>query len=219
MLRNTLICFVIVLCFYACNRAEKQQTEKASIASDSLKNIEPKEDTLSAVQNPDSVVYSKFNNSIIKEEYKDSLFTKFSDLSTDDKFILTVPKGNINHTTSVLKIFNNGGELLYETSFTTRYMANGYELENIKNDAEMVKYILTKAKQILEKDSFMYITNEIKKDGVLGQSKEEFTDYDTFIECENDKRPLFIISLGEEDTTYIGYSKKQKKAVDLISCC
>lgn len=219
MFKNTLICYVTILCFYACNRFEKKQTEKTSMANDTLKNITPKEDTLNFVQNSDSIVYSKFNNSIIKEKYKDSIFTKFSDLLTNDKFIFTVSKGNINHTTSVLKIFNNAGELLYETSFTTRYMANGYELENIKNDAEMVKYILNKAKQILEKDSFMYISNETKKDGVLGQSKEEFMDYDTFIECENNKRPLFIISLGEEDTTYIGYSKKQKKAVDIISCC
>ncbi|WP_337965422.1 hypothetical protein [uncultured Flavobacterium sp.] len=221
MLRNTLICLVTILCFYACNRAEKQQTEKASIASDSLKNIEPKEDTLNSVVKTSETVYYDASNTVLKEEFRDSLFAKFSDLSTDDKFIFNVPKGNINKTTSVLQIFNNAGEMIYEKSFETYYLINGYDLEFIKSDAELEKYILTKAKDVLSKESFQNVSdkNEMKKDDIFGQSKDDFLDYDAFIDCQNDKRPLFIISLGEEDTTYIGYSKKLKKAVDIIGCC
>ena len=62
-------------------------------------------------------------------------------------------------------------------------------------------------------------SRKIGKDDIFGQPKDEFMNYDVFIECQNDKRPLFPISLAEEDMTYIGYSKKLKKAVDIIGCC
>ncbi|MBF4515826.1 hypothetical protein IRZ71_05705 [Flavobacterium sp. ANB] len=220
MLKNTLICFLSILFLYACNRNEKLQSEKTVVANDSLKNIKPT-DTLSSAVKVHETVYFNASNTTIKEEFRDSLFTKFSDLSTDDKFTLNVPKGNINKTTSVLKIFNNGGEMIYEKSFDTYHLINGYDLEYIKSDEELEKYMLNRAKEILSVESFTDISdkNEIKKDDVLGQSKERFINYDAFIECQNNKTPLFTISLGEEDTTYIGYSKKLKKAVDIIDCC
>jgi len=78
-----------------------------------------------------------------------------------------------------------------------------------------------RAEEILNTESFVNVSdkNETKQDDVLGQSKDDFLNYDAFIDCQNDKRPLFTISLGEEDTTYIGYSKKLQKAVDIIGCC
>lgn len=216
MYKNTLIFFLSILLFYACNKVEKKPIKKTAIVSDTLS----KKDTLT-VAHPPAEVYFDPVNTVIKEEFKDSLSAKFSDLSTEDKFIITVPKGNINETTSVFQIFNSIGELIYEKSFKTRYIANGYHLIYIKNDEEMEKYILTTAKEMVDPDSLTDISdkNEIEKDDVLGQSKDEFMNYDAFIECQNDKRPLFSISLAEEDMTYIGYSKRLKKAVDIIGCC
>jgi hypothetical protein len=216
MYKNTLVVFLSILLFYACNKVEKKPIKKTAIVSDTLSQ----KDT-STVAHPPAEVYFDPVNTVIKEEFKDSLSAKFSDLSTEDKFIITVPKGNINETTSVFQIFNSIGELIYEKSFKTRYMANGYHLIHIKNDEEMEKYILTEAKEMVDPNSFTDISdkNEIEKDGVLGQSKDDFMNYDAFIECQNDKRPLFSISLAEEDMTYIGYSKKLKKVVDIIGCC
>ncbi|MDR6762122.1 hypothetical protein J2Y38_002333 [Flavobacterium sp. 2755] len=216
MYKNTLVVFLSILLFYACNKVEKKPIKKTAIVSDTLSQ----KDT-STVAHPPAEVYFDPVNTVIKEEFKDSLSAKFSDLSTEDKFIITVPKGNINETTSVFQIFNSVGELIYEKSFKTRYMANGYHLIHIKNDEEMEKYILTEAKEMVDPNSFTDISdkNEIEKDGVLGQSKDDFMNYDAFIECQNDKRPLFSISLAEEDMTYIGYSKKLKKVVDIIGCC
>ena len=216
MYKNTLIFFLSILLFYACNKVEKKPIKNTAIVSDTLSQ----KDT-STVAHPPAEVYFDPVNTVIKEEFKDSLSAKFSDLSTEDKFIITVPKGNINETTSVFQIFNSIGELIYEKSFKTRYMANGYHLIHIKNDEEMEKYILTEAKEMVDPNSFTDISdkNEIERDGVLGQSKDDFMNYDAFIECQNDKRPLFSISLAEEDMTYIGYSKKLKKVVDIIGCC
>lgn len=216
MYKNTLICFLSILLFYACNKVEKKPIKKTAIVSDTLSQ----KDTLT-VAHPPAEVYFDPVNTVIKEEFKDSLSAKFSDLTTEDKFIITVPKGNINETTSVFQIFNSIGELIYEKSFQTRYIANGYHLIHIKNDEEMEKYILTTAKEMVDPDSLTDISdkNEIGKDDIFGQPKDEFMNYDVFIECQNDKRPLFPISLAEEDMTYIGYSKKLKKAVDIIGCC
>ncbi|KRB55605.1 hypothetical protein [Flavobacterium sp. Root186] len=217
MYKNTLVLFLSILLFYSCNKTEKKPIKNTVAINDTLS----KKDTSTVVQTTEKDVYFDYSNTVIKEEFKDSLSAKFSDLSTEDKFIITVPKGNINETISVFQIFNSIGELIYEKSFQTRYIANGYHLIYIKNDEEMEKYILTSAKEMVDPDSFTDISdkNEIGKDDVLGQSKDEFMNYDAFIECQNDKRPLFSISLAEEDTTYIGYSKKLKKAVDIIGCC
>ncbi|WP_166923172.1 hypothetical protein [Flavobacterium poyangense] len=219
MLKNIVICFLFIFSFSACKRTDKQDNKTATIVSDTLKNTqEQKADTLAAEQESDSVVYSNFNATIIKEVFKDSLAAKFSSLETDDIFSITVPKGNINHTKTAIRIFNNAGELLYENIFTTRYLANGYELKTIKNDAEMGEYILSKAKAILALENFTDTSNEelMKEDGYFTQSKEEYENYAVFMECQKEKRPLFSISLGEEDLTYIGYSRKLKKVVDIL---
>lgn len=220
MLKNTIICAITILLLFACNRVEKKQTENTAIANDSAK-IKPEQDTLASVTQADSDVYYNAVNTELKEEFNDSLLANFSDLSTEDKFVFNVPKGNINKTTSVFQIFNNAGELIYESKFQTSYLANGYDLRHIRNDDEMEKYILSKAKEILDRDSFVVIPdkNKMDADDILNWPKEDFIDYDAFIECRNNKTPLFTISRGEEDTTYIGYSKKLKKAVDITGCC
>lgn len=221
MFKNTIILFLSILAFCACNRVEKQQNETIINAKDSSKNVKPKQDTLNSVLTH-SVVYFDYTNTVIKEEFRDSLFTKFSDLSTDDKFTFYVPAGNINDTKSVLRIFNNDDELIYEKSFQTSELIYGYDLEDIKSDEELEIYILSKAKETLTMDSFNDITDKekiIKEDGILDQPEDSFENYKVFIECQNDKRPLFCISLAEEDITFIGYSKKLKKVVDIIYCC
>lgn len=183
--------------------------------------MKPKQDTLNSVLTR-SVVYFDYTNTEIKEEFRDSLFTKFSDLAKDDKFTFYVPKGNINNTKSVLKIFNDTGELIYEKSFQTSELIYGYDLEDIKSDEELEKYILDRAKKTLTMDSFTDITDKekiMKEDGILDQPEDSYENYKVFIECQKDKRPLFCISLAEEDITFIGYSKKLKKVVDIIYCC
>lgn len=220
MFKNTIIYCIIILSFYACNRVEKQQNKTTVAVKDSSENVKPKQDTLKVLTH--SVVYFDYKNTVLKEEFRDSLFTKFSDLSTDDKFTLYVPEGNINNTKSVFKIFNNADELIYEKSFQTSELIYGYDLEDIKSDEELEKYILSRAKEKLAIDSFTDITDKdeiIEKDGILNQPEDRFENYKVFIECQKDKRPLFCISLAEEDITFIGYSKKLKKVVDIIYCC
>ncbi len=211
----------LILSFYACNKSDKQQNKAVKNTIDSTKSLTSKQN--SRISAPiKEVVYFNYTNTEIKEEFRDSIFTNFSSLSSNDKFTFYVPKGNINTTESILKIFNEVDELIYIKSFQTSNLINGYDLEYIKTDEELEKYILGKARDVLANVSFVDITNKeeiIKQDGILNQPEDSFENYKAFIECQNDRRPLFCIGLAEEDITFIGYSRRLKKVVDIIYCC
>jgi|GEM_PF-5043103 len=158
-------------------------------------------------------------HTIIKKEFKDSVQVNFSSLESKDSFTFYMPVGNIDSTESILRIYNVTGELIYEKIFETHELINGYDLEFIKNETQMQKYIYDKAKNMLDKTSFDD-WSKVKEDGIIGQSEpEDFENYTTYVECKKDKRMLFWINLGEEDGTCIGFSKKQNKVLDIIYCC
>lgn len=168
------------------------------------------------IQEPE---YFDYRNTIVNHEFSDTIFMCFSDDSVADCFTFYMPTGNINKTQCVLRITSNTGELIYENIFTTSDIVNGYSTHGIKNDEEMEKYVLEEAKSVLNKESFCYLDNP-EEDSIIKQTpKEEIKDYETFIECKNDNRPLFCLRLHEEDITFMGFSKKKGKVVDLIYCC
>ncbi|MFB9080732.1 hypothetical protein ACFFLS_21560 [Flavobacterium procerum] len=82
-------------------------------------------------------------------------------------------------------------------------------------------FIINRANEILNADKLTDISNksEIKENQVIGTASEDFMNYEAFLEYQNEKRPLFSIFLGEEDMTYIRYSDKLKKVVDITGCC
>ncbi|WP_374175325.1 hypothetical protein [Flavobacterium tructae] len=217
MFKNIIIACISILSLYACNRIEKRQNKTAINLSDSLKP----QDTVVSVPTKEAI-YFNYSNTVLHEEFRDSISIKFSDLLIDDKFTFYVPEGNINKTKSILKIFNDAGELLYEKSFQTSELIYGYDLEDIKTDEELEKYILDKAREVLADNSFIDITDKEKiaeEGGILNQPADSFENYKVFTECQNEKRSLFCIGLAEEDITFIGYSKRLQKVVDIIYCC
>ncbi|KAF2508088.1 hypothetical protein [Flavobacterium foetidum] len=216
MFKNNLISCILILCIFSCNRVEKKTSPSPK---DSLENA--KEDSSQIATKAPNEEYFDYSNTVINEEFNDSIFAKFSDLSSEDKFTLNIPVGNIKETITVFKIFNSAGEVIYEKSFQTSYIINGYHLIHIKSDEELERYILDRAREILNADNLTDISNrsEIKDDPVLGAAPEDFIDYNAFLECQKEKRPLFAISLAEEDTTYLGYSDKLQKVVEVTACC
>jgi hypothetical protein len=109
--------------------------------------------------------------------------------------------------------------LIYEKTFVTRELANGYALSEIKNDVQMEKYMFSQAKAILNSEAFEFLDNLSPENGVLNFPKEDFENHDVFLECKNEKRPLFCICLSEEDITNIGFSTKHMKVFDIVYCC
>ena len=158
-------------------------------------------------------------HTIIKKEFKDSVYMNFSNLMTKDRFTFYMPVGNIDSTESVVRIYIHSGDLIYEKKFITRELINGYDLEFIENETQMQRYIMKKAKGILDKSSFDD-PNKIEEYGIFAQSQQaDFENHETYVECQKDRRPLFWIGLGEEDGTCIGFSRKQNKVLDIIYCC
>lgn len=163
----------------------------------------------------------KYNHQLTLENaYFDSSNAYFSNLSEKDKFTFQIPKGDINKTISILRINSKKEGLIYEKQFETYLLINGYDLEYIHTKKEMLNYVLNKARKLLSKNSFISIAEDQLNGGWISTStKEGFYDYETFERCKIEKRPLFSISLGEEDTEVIGYSTKEGKVKDIIGCC
>jgi hypothetical protein len=156
-----------------------------------------------------------YSNTVIKSDFYDTIRINFSNNENKDLFTFTMPKGNINNTKSVLKIYDFKGKIIYEKTFETFYLINGYDLYNIKNQSEMDKYIYAKAKNILDKDSF----ENANKTQFHSMDKEMFENYEVYVECKKNNFLLYTVGLGEEDITTIGYSKKLDKTIDIFYCC
>lgn len=200
--KNILLTLLFTLAFFVGCKQEIKHREKSE------KTTETKE-----------TEYFDYQNTIIHHEFSDTVFVHFSDDSVADCFTFYMPSGNINKTQCVLRITSNTGELIYENIFTTSDIVNGYSTYDIKNDKEMERYVLEEARTVLDKESFCYIKDEEDDSFIRQTPKEEIKDYETFLECKTGNRPLFILRLHEENITFMGYSKKKNKVVDLIYCC
>lgn len=160
--------------------------------------------------------YFDYSNTVMNEDFSQSIQHHFSDTQSKDTFTLSFPKGNINNTETTLKIVKANGELILEKKFKTRELINGYDLREITNDIQMETYIIDKAKNVVSNDSFEVIG---KDEPFIETDKEEYENYDVYLECKKEHRPLFSLHLGEEDTTQMGYSVKLQKVIDVLYCC
>ena len=219
-----IIVFLTVLLLISCNSnvENKSKSRKESKAVNSLRvkkeSLLPEEMKVNKTVEESEDPYYHYHT-ILKKEFKDSINEHFSSLVKKDRFTFYMPKGNIDSTESILRIYTYEGELIYEKKFETHELINGYDLEFIKNEFQMQKYILKKAKGALDKSSFDNL-DKMEEYGIIAQSQpEDFENYATYVECKKEKRFLFWIHLGEEDGTCIGFSKKQNKVLDVIYCC
>jgi hypothetical protein len=210
-MKNLFPIFVLtLLTLVSCNQTADQQTTKsadtASVKEDSTNSYTP--------------TYYDYKKTSLSSGYRDSLYAKFSSDTTEDCFILNVPKGLVTETKTTLCIVTKQGEIIYEHTFPTSDLINGYATEEIKTDKEMELYILSEAKSILDQNSFRDLNKLTEEDGIINQTdKDGYENYDVFIECKNDRRPLYCYGLQEEDIRFLGYSRKLKKVVIVLTCC
>ena len=208
-------CSLILLCYLLILGSCKQPTksvEKAHQASQTIAN-----NAIDTIGTADR--YFNYQHTIIQTDFYDTVFSKFSDEMVEDCFTFYMPSGNINDTKSTIRITTKSGEMIYEKTFTTSDIVNGYSTYNISNDIEMEEYVLWEARAVLDKTSFVDIANDEGNNIINSTPLEDIQDYATFVECRDDNRFLFVFGFHEEDITIIGYSKKKNKVVDLIYCC
>ena len=218
-LKFTSIAITILFAIYSCSENNIDGKNKKPVKIENNAKINSTIETDSIKNNYDNKEYSEdehfdYSNTIIKSTFIDTLKINFSNNNDKDLFIFTMPKGNITKTKSSLKIFDYSGKLIYENTFETFCLINGYDLVDIKTQSEMNNYIYTKAEEILDLNSFdNSYTNE------LFEIKDNFENYNVFLECKKEKLPLFTFSLSEESSSTIGYSIKMKKVFNIYSCC
>lgn len=165
-------------------------------------------------------VYFDYSNTQLKNTYTDTLITNFSNNNDKDSFIVNLNSGNINKSKAVFRIKNFHNLIIYEKEFYVSDLVNGYDLISIKTDEQMESYIVDKAKSFLSTENFSFPSNLKESDGILLQSnQEDFRDYDTYLKCKTENRPVFSYGLNEENISFIGYSAKHNKVFEFLYCC
>ena len=218
-IKFTSIIITVILVIFSCADNNLEGKNKKQVKIENNSEINSKIETDSIKNNYDNKEnfedeHFDYSNIIINSTFIDTLKVNFSNKINKDLFIFTMPKGNITKTKSSIKIFDNSGKLIFEYTFETSCLMNGYDLVGIKNQSELNNYINTKAEEILDLKSFDFsYTNE------LFEIKDNFENYNVFLECKKEKLPLFTFYLSEENSHTIGYSTKMKKVFNIYSCC
>lgn len=153
----------------------------------------------------------------LTKQYVDTVEHYFSNKTSKDLFVITIPKGNFSNTTSKVKVLNKQGEILFERSFESFYLFNGYDVMNLKNAEELKAYFFVQVKDLFGETKFE-IANESNDSYISSMKPEDFTDYETYLFCIKNSQWIFTLSLGEEDNTTFGFNP-QKGVVELMSCC
>ncbi|MCO4292398.1 hypothetical protein NF867_05930 [Solitalea sp. MAHUQ-68] len=206
-----LIAFILVSCNQTAERQNSKPVDTVSVKVDST-----------SVKRADSYAYTPtyydYKNTRLSDNYRDTAFTKFSNDTTEDCFTLNIPKGLVTETKTTIRVVTKQGEVIYEHTFATSDLINGYDTEEIKTDVEMEKYILSLAKSLLKEG--LYDPSELSEESYLNQAtKEDFNDYEVFENIKKTDRIMFHYCLNEESNYYLGYSDKKKKVVKIIDCC
>lgn len=226
MTKNSSIILVFILVLISCNRNENQQVSNEikngnSLKYDKIENADYKNDAKKIAAEDEETLdeYYNYKNVSLKKDYKDSISMCFSDADNKDLFTFYVPKGNISNTYSILTIRNNQKKIIFELKFNTYELINGYATLVIKNDNQMIKYLLAQAQNVLNPDSFLNF-NKLDKESYFNDlQKDEYYDYNTLEEVKRDNRLIFILSREEENTIYYGFSKEKKKVIEIYGCC
>ena len=153
----------------------------------------------------------------LTKQYVDTVEHSFSNKTSKDLFVITIPKGNFSNTTSKVQVLNKQGEILFERSFESFYLFNGYDVMNLKNAEELKAYFFVQVKGLFGETKFEK-ANESSDSYIYSMKPEDFTDYESYLSCKKNNQWIFTLSLGEEDNTTFGFNP-QKGVVELMSCC
>lgn len=153
----------------------------------------------------------------------------FSGNESKDTFKIEIPKGLIANTSAKVSIIDATGKTLYTVMFPTIYLKDGYELlpnppeglDSVEQRKFIEDFEQSLTKEFYEKyytDKFnAFLENaafDVKKDSYIFDP--EYTINmpvrNEILEYPNIRCATFPIHIGEEGTSFIGYSKSKKQA-------
>ncbi len=163
----------------------------------------------------DSAYQYNLSQTALATDFCDTVYHRFSSADSDDRFTFYIPKGKITETKAILTIQNAQGILLFSDTFETRALIH-YDADGVKTESEIVAYIPSNAKDVLGTSSFHMLK---ENDELFSSDTAGYPDRYIMYECKQENRPLFFLSLWEEDNTYYGYSRKMQKFAPVYGCC
>lgn len=174
--------------------------------------------SLAVENNVDTSAVFNYKTTVLDKDHESEIIEKFSNDSTEDTFTVLVGKGLISKTKTTLRVKNKSGKIVYEHVFSTTELINEYDLGAIKSDKDMVDYIIKKAGDVIGKG--LVDLNHLNPEDYLSvATKEQFTNYELFLDMKAEGRRLLNYTLNQENHYYLGYSDKDKKVVTIIECC
>ncbi len=196
----------------ACNNSTPPVDQKPVTTVDSM------EASLPVADNVDPDFAFDYKNTLLENDHESVRIEKFSNDSTEDTFTVIVGKGKIGETKTTLRVKAKNGKVIYEHIFATTELINEYDLAAVKNDKAMVDYIITKAGDVIGK-GLVDLNRLDAEDYLAVATKEQFNNYDLFLDMKAKGRRLLNYTLNLENHYYLGYSAKDKKVVTIIECC
>ncbi|HRG91028.1 MAG TPA: hypothetical protein PLW44_18525 [Chitinophagales bacterium] len=195
---------ICVLGLFACNnRPEQPVTQAIEGDTATVQTTEP--------------VYYDYTGTVLDKDFADSTKAQFSNDTLEDVFTFYMPAGDIGRTTSVLRILNPQGRIIYEHSFATKDLINGYALEGIKTADEMKAYMYSTAHDILS--SGLVNADTLKPDDFLMQPDIDFVNKPAFDVLKGTPRVYLHYCLNEEWHHYMVYDEVTGKVVSIADCC
>ena len=167
---------------------------------------------------PREIVYYDYSNATFESAFVDSVSNFFSDNRSPDKFKIYVPEGKVTETVSFLLVTDSSGDTLHFEEFDTSELIYGYKLDEMDSDREVINHIKERVAMNLSKSAFINIrTTDMSV--IKDSSPEDFVDFETFERCKKEDLPLYCFLLGNENSTFYGFSESEKKAVPILYCC
>ncbi|MDP1803191.1 MAG: hypothetical protein Q8L81_17650 [Bacteroidota bacterium] len=174
--------------------------------------------SLPVADNVDPDAVFNYTSTSLDNDHESVRIEKFSNDSTEDTFTVIIGKGKIGETKTTLRVKAKNGKVVYEHVFLTTELINEYDLPAIKSDKDMVDYIITKAGDLIGK-GLVDLNNLYTDDFLAVATKNEFKNYELFLDMKAKGRRLLNYTLNLENHYYLGYSDKDKKVVTIIECC
>jgi hypothetical protein len=214
-MKKLFVILSISLAFFSCGENNENKAGENSMYADSVAASIPKD----AGVDPHYFDYSK---TTLTNDFTDTAFANFSSGESQDRFTFFVPKGNVNETKSVLRITTQEGKLIYEHIFPTSDLIYGYALRDIKTEKEMINSILVDAGDVLQTGIIDPIDGARGSTFMSNLSVDNPIDFereDVYEQVKKSGRMLFHYRLNNESHFVLGYSKKEKAVVKILTCC
>ncbi|WP_452222031.1 hypothetical protein [Lacinutrix salivirga] len=212
-MKNIIIAAFLILGIVSCKNDKNNAPTKPPVESKDIVNEEEL-----ARERGENLEYYDTSNVTLKEDYEVANFYNFSSLESKDEFMFILPKGNINDTETVFTIKNSEGKVIHTQRFKTIALVSGYATTDMFTDNEVIEHIKSNLFLQLSPEVF-FNTETTDFTAVLPYSENDLKSNKPFLEVKNQKLPLYKLKLGNENSTYYGYSKSDNKVVSVFECC